>query len=403
MRMFHEEIRGIVDNFSALRFSAVDGRPRSLVVILRGLPGCGKSTFSMFVKVYAESIGLEAQICCADDYFYGRQGYRFDPEQLAAAHERCQQYCLCALERRVPIVVIDNTNVRPDEWTRYIDFAEYYNQDVCRVSFEVTDDVDVPYLLNRSWHDIPSEKMERRLQAFKYFGKPYAPHVKVDIRDNVLVPREHEASSINHPMERMFFEVIREKIDEFAARRASATGFIAHRCLVFVLRGLPGCGKTTFALQTKIYANAWHLKTIICSSDDYFRGREGFHYKPIMQDQARAFCLNKLRCTVQSRDRSEHIVVVDDANITAAEFGPVLGEARLHDIVFVNFVCNSYALAEAQLARTFTHCTHADRALLPQTFADFNAAKLPGHVDIDPIFNLWEIFITPEQNRSTQR
>jgi tRNA uridine 5-carbamoylmethylation protein Kti12 len=111
VRMFHEEIRSLVDEFIPQRLADPMGERRSLVVILRGLPGSGKSTFATLLKIYAESRGLQAQICCADDYFIQSNGYKFEPGQLSNAHARCEDYCFFALQRSVPVVIIDNTNV----------------------------------------------------------------------------------------------------------------------------------------------------------------------------------------------------------------------------------------------------------------------------------------------------
>jgi predicted kinase len=267
--MFHEEVRLIVNEFSDERIRTPPRDRRSLVIILRGLPGCGKSTFATFLKLYAESIGLEAQVCSADSYFMTRQGYKFNPSGLGEAHARCQAYCFQALIRGVPVVIIDNTNVTYSEWTRYVSLAREGGHAFCRVSFE--GNLQVQELLARSWHDVPERAMNRCLQLFYEHNDMYAAHYTVAIRQDVFAAQDTPMLDRAHPMELMFFELIRERIDAFVAFRATATGWDALQSLVFVLRGLPGCGKTTFALQTR------RLDTLICSSDDVFRKCNGVH------------------------------------------------------------------------------------------------------------------------------
>jgi hypothetical protein len=53
------------------------------VIVCRGLPGAGKST-------YVATLSPGAVVCSADSYFVGPDGaYRFDPAKLGQAHEAC--------------------------------------------------------------------------------------------------------------------------------------------------------------------------------------------------------------------------------------------------------------------------------------------------------------------------
>lgn len=394
VRMFNEEVRMIVDEFSEERIRTPPRDRRSLVVILRGLPGCGKSTFATFLKLYAESIGLEAQICSADTYFNTRQGYDFKTEWLGEAHARCQAYCFQALNRGVPVVIIDNTNVTYSEWNRYVLLAREGHHAFCRVCF--VGNLGVQDLLARSWHQVPDRAMRKRLRLFYEDNDKYAAHYTVAIRQDVFAAQDDDPVLERlHPMELMFFELIRERVDAFAALREVAAGWDALQSLVFVLRGLPGCGKTTFALQTTVYAQARRLQTLVCSSDDLFRSRHGFHWVPANLADAREECLQMLRFALY---RHVPVVVVDDAHITAAEWTPILAEVRLHQVVFVNFVCPSMEQAVSQISRTFTHRTQHDRDRLPLDFQHFQAAQLPEHVDVVPTFNSWD-FITEDAHR----
>jgi len=61
---------------------------KSVMFLLRGLPGSGKSTLvGQLGRVYPESVR-----CSADDFFLSSQGgYHFDRNLLKEAHADCQQ------------------------------------------------------------------------------------------------------------------------------------------------------------------------------------------------------------------------------------------------------------------------------------------------------------------------
>jgi predicted kinase len=90
------------------------------LIILRGLPGSGKSTFARELATTQNFIHLEADQFLTD----GAGNYRFDPERIADAHAVCQQRAYEAL-RDGNRVVIANTHVR--ELAPYIGLAKILN------------------------------------------------------------------------------------------------------------------------------------------------------------------------------------------------------------------------------------------------------------------------------------
>ena len=75
--------------------------PRPTLILVRGLPGTGKSTV-------AALFGPSAPVLAADDYFTVSGEYRFDPTFLGQAHSACQHRTREALARN-PVVVVANT------------------------------------------------------------------------------------------------------------------------------------------------------------------------------------------------------------------------------------------------------------------------------------------------------
>jgi predicted kinase len=81
------------------------------MIIMRGLPGSGKSTL-------ARSYG--GLVFSTDDFFVKDGVYHFDPTKLRENHDLNYSRTLEALKDKVPIVVIDNTNVQRWEVERYV-------------------------------------------------------------------------------------------------------------------------------------------------------------------------------------------------------------------------------------------------------------------------------------------
>lgn len=92
-----------------------------MLIIMRGLPGTGKSTLA---KKIAKKIG-GATIVSADDYFIdARDGvYKFRPSGIGLAHRQCQSRARLALERGQNVIV-DNTSTQSWESQPYRNMAE---------------------------------------------------------------------------------------------------------------------------------------------------------------------------------------------------------------------------------------------------------------------------------------
>lgn len=91
------------------------------IIILRGLPGSGKSTLISHLE---KEYGKQAKVCSADHYFYfGKEhipeNYKFDRFLLGKAHGSCKWNCKKAMEDGEELIIIDNTNIRLTEYKLY--------------------------------------------------------------------------------------------------------------------------------------------------------------------------------------------------------------------------------------------------------------------------------------------
>ena len=121
------------------------------LIIVRGLPGSGKSTF-------AELLGTKA-ICCADDYFVRDGEYKWTPEKIKDAHQWCQRKCRRFMDARVERIVIANTSTQEWEMKTYYDLAKKHGYMVHSVIVENRHN-------GQNIHNVPEEALERMQNRF---------------------------------------------------------------------------------------------------------------------------------------------------------------------------------------------------------------------------------------------
>jgi predicted kinase len=94
-------------------------------VILRGIPGSGKSTVADKLAHYG------ARVCSADSYFIGDDGvYRFNPANIGAAHGSCFAKAVREMQSGRGCIVIDNTNITAVEIAPYVLAAQAFGHTV---------------------------------------------------------------------------------------------------------------------------------------------------------------------------------------------------------------------------------------------------------------------------------
>ena len=128
--------------------------PEKDLIILRGLPGSGKSTFADLL-----SGGNSGIVCCADDFFMVDGEYKFDINMLGRAHKSCEAKCRFLMQDEEPRIIVANTGTTEKEINTYINMAEEYGYRVFSVVVE-----------NRhegiSVHGVPEETLQRMKDRF---------------------------------------------------------------------------------------------------------------------------------------------------------------------------------------------------------------------------------------------
>lgn len=100
-------------------------KPTPTLLLLRGLPGSGKTTLANSLMSLTADRPFVAVIA-ADDFFTDSDTgeYRFDPARLGEAHQDCQDRAWMAMSVEIPLVIVHNTFSRNWEMAAYRELAE---------------------------------------------------------------------------------------------------------------------------------------------------------------------------------------------------------------------------------------------------------------------------------------
>ena len=121
-----------------------------ILIIVRGIPGCGKSTFAKF---------LGRAICTADDYLMRNGKYEWSRENAGRAHTWCQRKCERFMKAGITPVIVANTSTTEKELRPYYNLANKYGFEVFSIIVE-----------NRhngiDEHNVPEETLEKMRNRF---------------------------------------------------------------------------------------------------------------------------------------------------------------------------------------------------------------------------------------------
>lgn len=137
------------------------------VLILRGIPGSGKSTYVQQLIQRREAAWV---MNVSADHFFMRDGqYQWDRSKLGEAHGSCLRAFAENVRRRLledDLLVVDNTNTTVEEMLPYVRLAQAY-----KVPFEVvTIECNTAVAAARNIHGVPVDQVHRmheRLKAAK--------------------------------------------------------------------------------------------------------------------------------------------------------------------------------------------------------------------------------------------
>jgi predicted kinase len=118
------------------------------IVIMRGPSGSSKST-------YVSKNFSNALVCSADHYFTNELTgeYKWSADKIGAAHFACKRKFTDALTSKIPLIVIDNTNITNTEMKFYVSEAKAAGYHIRIIRMEVP----LEKLYGRNTHNVPNE------------------------------------------------------------------------------------------------------------------------------------------------------------------------------------------------------------------------------------------------------
>lgn len=161
-------------NTEPLTLSSSLASQAKLAIILRGLPGSGKSYWvEQFIKAQpidtANDIRLRGYFS-TDKLFYIDGEYRFNVNRLSEYHQRNLTAFIHALGRGEPIVICDNTNMARWEYMAYEAAAKALGYQVREVLIgDPLDDAHQQLCAERNQHGVSLHHIQSMATKFEPF------------------------------------------------------------------------------------------------------------------------------------------------------------------------------------------------------------------------------------------
>lgn len=137
------------------------------VVILRSIPGAGKSYLSERISMEASQKGETSAILSTDSLFCVGGKYCFNKEKLHSFHKVNYDRFELAISAGINVIIIDNTNTTFKEFQNYVSHAILFGYEIEIREPETSWKYDVDECTKRNGHGVPREVIQRMLDRWE--------------------------------------------------------------------------------------------------------------------------------------------------------------------------------------------------------------------------------------------
>ena len=175
-REIREKLKeGIMKTIRKNIFEVEISRPTQELIIMRGIPGSGKSTKAN--KIVAEGIihSTDALVEATGDYnaHFAKMVELNDWSAHGRMHKRCFLDAKASMKEGISPVIVDNTNIKPKEARNYVEAALKLGLDEnnIRVVDVGNGGCTAEELFKRNTHNVPLRVVERMMQSHASVGE----------------------------------------------------------------------------------------------------------------------------------------------------------------------------------------------------------------------------------------
>ena len=170
-----ENIRKILrENIEKNSLGVSVTRPNQVLIVMRGIPGAGKSTKAKELKGNGEIFSTDDRIEAQGDYneFFASMIASKNFEPLSKMHSLNFDMAKQAMSNGVSPVIVDNTNIKANEPKNYVEAALNmgYADDNIKFVDVGTGGLSAEELADRNTHGVPLDKIKAMIQSHKSVG-----------------------------------------------------------------------------------------------------------------------------------------------------------------------------------------------------------------------------------------
>ncbi len=158
------------------------------VYIMRGIPGSGKSSIAWDLPALV--ICGSSAIHSTDDLCMVDGEYKFDLELAPQRHAQNLENFKASLEKGMEVVVVDNTNIKVQQYEPYVTAAQAAGY---RVAFVELLHPTLDEAVERSTHGVPRETINQMILDWE----PSQHCVTVDAVSNAAIIVEYLTKNLN--------------------------------------------------------------------------------------------------------------------------------------------------------------------------------------------------------------